>query len=149
MSRLFIICLIIVCVFLSACSEIDMLDNGPNGTPPTSTPAPWEPKEGDENLLRGEVFLDETEIIILDVEPAQIVLRFSGELPTPCHNLRAVVSQPDSSNRINVEVYSLSKPEEICIQVIEPFDIEIPLGTFASGEYQVVVNGQRIGEVIP
>ena len=149
MSRHLIICLIIGCVFLSACSEADLPDIGPDGTPPTSTPAPWEPKEGDENLLRGEVFLDETEIIILEREPAEIILTISGELPTPCHNLRAVVSQPDSTNIMSVEVYSLSKPEEICIQVLEPFDIEIPLGIFTSGEYQVVVNGQRTGEIIP
>ena len=80
---------------------------------------------------------------------SRFVIRISGALPTPCHNIRVIVSEADDNNNIQVEVYSLSDPNEICIQVLEPFEIIVPLGVYTSGEYQVVVNEKGIGEIKP
>jgi hypothetical protein len=99
--------------------------------------------------VRGEVFLDKTDIVILESDIPKFVLRISGALPTPCHNIRVIVSEPDDRNNIQVDVYSLSDPDEICIQVLEPFETIVPLGIYTSGEFQVVVNGKEIGEIKP
>ncbi|MGB6422595.1 MAG: hypothetical protein WBF05_12225, partial [Anaerolineales bacterium] len=79
----------------------------------------------------------------------QFELLVEGALPTPCHELRVEISDPDEQNRIYVEVYSLSKPGEICVQVLESFDENVPLKGFPSGEYSVWVNGEEVGEINP
>lgn len=120
---------------------------GPDGEEPT--PPPWEPVPGDEALHRGPVYFDERELLVLESFPPQFVLRLAGSLPTPCHQLRAFVPEPDDRNRIRVEVYSLVEPEKICIQVLEPFEANVPLGSYASGSYTVFVNGEQVGKVEP
>src|SRR5215210_4304258 len=76
--------------------------NPPGGTMPTNeAPAnELEPKPGDEKLTRGNVFIQEYGLMIRESFPPQVSLAFSGELPTPCHQLRAVVSEPDEENKI-------------------------------------------------
>ena len=59
-------------------------------------------------MIRGEVFVDSQEILLMESYPVQVALQVSGNLPTPCHMLRAEVSEPDSENNINVELFSLS-----------------------------------------
>jgi hypothetical protein len=77
------------------------------------------------------------------------MLLIGGALPTPCHELRVEILDPDEQNRIYVEVYSLSEPGEICVQVLESFDESVPLKGFPSGEYSVWVNGEEVGGIIP
>ncbi len=57
-----------------------------------------------------------------------------------------MISEPDEDNQIRIEVYSVANPDEICIQVLSPFKVEIRLDTFDEGEYVVWVNGEQIGE---
>jgi hypothetical protein len=95
----------------------------------------------------GEAFVNESQIIVQENAPHQHLLRLSGALPTPCHQLRVLLPEPDELARIWVEVYSLSDPAEICIQVLEPFEASIPLGEFSPGEYEVLVNGDLIGSI--
>ncbi|HSL28158.1 MAG TPA: hypothetical protein VK900_03070 [Anaerolineales bacterium] len=120
----------------------------PEGSMPTSEPpeSPFGPKPGDEQLTRGEVYLDEASLLIRESFPPQIVLVLRGNLPTPCHELRAEVAPPDPENKIEVDVYSVADPDTICTQVLEPLDEQIELGTFPSGHYAVWVNGQLAGE---
>lgn len=80
-------------------------------------------------------------------------LRFScrvglrqGSLPTPCNHLRVAVSAPNAKNRIFIDVYSVIDPNQICIQMLAPLEVNIPLGSFPPGHYSVWVNGEKIGE---
>ena len=118
-----------------------------NGSTPMETPdMPFAPKPDDTKLLRGNVFINESELLIRESFPPQITLSLSGDLPTPCHELRVDVKDPDSKNKINVKVYSVVDPDQVCIQVLEPFQANIDLGTFPSGHYTVWVNGDMVGE---
>jgi hypothetical protein len=118
-----------------------------NGSIPMETPdMPFAPKPDDTNLLRGNVFINESGLLIRESFPPQITLSLSGDLPTPCHELRIDVKVPDSENKINVEVYSVVDPDQVCIQVLEPFQANIELGTFPSEHYTVWVNGEKAGE---
>lgn len=115
-------------------------------------PAPWEPVAGDADLSRGEVSLIDKEIQVDTSDASQYLLFLSGTLPTPCHQLRVTVSRPDEKNQIYVETYSVFDPSEICIQVLESFEENIPLGSFSSGSqitYTVFVNGQSVGQFVP
>jgi hypothetical protein len=109
-------------------------------------PSPLEPLPDEENLVRGNVFLDEADILVLESFPVQIVLHLSGQLPSPCHNLRANLAEPDKENRIEIEVFSLIDPGVMCAQVVKDFETRINLGSFPSGSYTVWVNGEQIGE---
>jgi hypothetical protein len=97
-------------------------------------------------LIRGPVYLGETQIYILESYPMQVKLEVTGNLPTPCHHLRATVSKPDNQNRIHVEIYSLTDPDVICIQVLEPFEERLSLGSFTDGSYTVWINGEQVEE---
>ncbi len=114
-----------------------------NTMPVNDPPAnPFAPKPGDVNLTRGEVFIKESGLLIRESSPPQIALFFSGDLPTACHELRALVSLPDTENKIMVDIYSVVDPDIICAQALEPFRENIELGTFPKGRYAVWVNGK-------
>ncbi len=119
----------------------------PEGETPAEPPSdPFAPQPGDDNLTRGNVFIQEMDILIRESFPPQIALSLSGELPTPCHQLRVQVSEPDADNRIVVEAYTIVNPDLACIQVVKPFSANITLGTFPSGHYSVWVNEELAGE---
>jgi hypothetical protein len=92
------------------------------------------------------VFLNEASLTIRESFPPQISLTLAGDLPTPCNQLRVAIGSPDSEHKIMVDVYSLVNPSQVCVQVLEPFEESIDLGTFPGGHYTVWVNGEMAGE---
>ena len=125
-------------------------------TPPVSTPPPVDdpiineepflPRPGDKALHRGTVYLDSIDLLTLESYPLQFSLALAGNLPTPCNHLRVAVSPPDAENKIVVNVYSVTDPNAVCIQVLEPFEVSIPLGSYPSGHYTLWVNGEQVAE---
>jgi hypothetical protein len=97
-------------------------------------------------MKRGEATIVESDVLLLESYPVQVMLNLKGTLSTPCHHLRARVDPPDSENRIQVEVFSLYDPNEICVQVLQEYETNIPLGTFPDGSYTVWVNEGQVGE---
>lgn len=122
-----------------------------NPTEPVTNETPvisnsYQPRQSDTHLIQGNVFLDSSEILTLESYPLQFTLHLKGSLPTPCHKLRVVVQPPDAQNQILIEVYSVVDPDKICIQVLEPFEISVPLGSYSTGKYTIYVNGEVIAE---
>jgi hypothetical protein len=107
----------------------------------------WEPKPEDVNLETGEAFINATDILTMESYPPQFAVMVSGAMPTPCHELRVEVSEPDQKNQIHVKIYSINDPSKMCIQVLESFETNVPLGTPPPGTYQVILNGDEIGEI--
>lgn len=133
----------------AATSEPDTaVTNPPGEDMPAEEPArnPFSPQAGDEDLIRGNVYLRDASILIRESFPPQIALLISGDLPTPCNQLRAEVGAPDQENKITVDLYSVSDPDRMCVQVLEPFEESLDLGTFPAGHYTVWVNGEMVGE---
>jgi hypothetical protein len=120
----------------------------PEGTMPSNEPPvnPLAPQPDDENLVRGELFLQEATLVIRESFPPQVSLTLRGDLPTPCHALRAILNPPDGENNIIVEAYSVVDPHRICTQVLRPFEESLDLGTYPGGHYTVWVNGEMAGE---
>lgn len=134
---------LLVCFsLLSACAS----QQDSNGDEPSGIVNPYQPQPGDDTMQRGNVYLDAVDVLILESYPLQIDLAIQGSLPTPCHHLRVVASKPDQQNRIMVEMYSLVDPDLICVQVLEPVQATIALGSFPSGHYTVWVNSEQVGE---
>jgi hypothetical protein len=149
--------LLFVMLVLSACSPLpgtvtlppdSAVTSPPEDGAPTSEPVtnPLAPRSGDEQLRRDHAFVQEAGLLIRESYPPQIALTISGELPTPCHQLRVVVTSPDAENKIAADVYSVVNPDMMCTQVLKPFQEQIELGTFPSGHYSVSVNGELAGE---
>ena len=139
-----------------SCSPLPVATNEPD-TAVTNPPGdnmsteeplrnPFAPQAEDKDLVRGNVYLSEASLVIRESFPPQISLLIRGDLPTPCNHLRADVGAPDQENKIAVELYSLIDPDKVCVQVLEPFEESIDLGTFPAGHYTVWVNGEMIGE---
>jgi hypothetical protein len=118
----------------------------PEQRPPLPINSEYLPQRDDGNLTRGNVYIDRSELLIMESYPVQIALVLQGSLPTPCNQLRVIAKPPDEQNRIQVEVYSVVDPQQICVQVLEPFEANIGLGSFPTGHYSVWVNGEMIGE---
>lgn len=100
--------------------------------------------------LRGEVYIKQIDLVIMESYPIQVSLHVTGELPTPCDKLVYDVSAPDEDNQIQVDIYHLYDPAGICIQKIEPFDENIAISALDTpledGTYSVWVNGEKAGE---
>lgn len=153
-----ILTIAIVAVLLAACGTVSATQIPESDVPvsntnaPTEDPAeepsvmPYAPQPEDNNLTRGNIFIEEKGLLIRESYPPQITLQVSGNLPNPCHALRAVISEPDAENKINVEVYTVVDPNLMCTEVLKPFSQNIELGTFPSGHYSVWVNGELAGK---
>jgi hypothetical protein len=145
---LIIVCLVIVitaCAGKPSDAAINR-DTDQQTTIGDGTRSPLDPIPGEENMSRGSLVIRESHLQIMESYPLQIALDIQGELPSPCHQLRAEVSEPDDQGRIQVELYSLSDPEVICIQVLEPFETNLSLGSYPDGSYTVWLNGELVGE---
>ena len=114
------------------------------GTNSVLTRSDWTPQAGDQKYTRGEVIIQESGILPSKEDTQVSALYISGTLPTPCHKLRVVVSEPDAQDVIQVEVYTVSDPNEMCIQVLEPFSAEVPLQGYVEGKTTVLVNGEPL-----
>lgn len=132
-------------LFLAACAPSPDTPAG-SETPSAPQSGDYIPSPADSALTRGEVYLDSVELLTLESYPLQFMLNVKGNLPTPCHELRIAVSPPDATNRIVVDAYSLADPGGICVQVLEPFEVNFPLGSFPGGHYSVWVNGEKVAE---
>lgn len=108
----------------------------------------YQPQAEDKDLQRGNAMIDvaNSDLLTLETYPLRFNLVLRGSLPTPCHQLRAVVNAPDAENKINIEAYSVVDPETVCAQVIEPFETTVGLGSFPAGHYTVLVNGEQVAE---
>lgn len=107
------------------------------------------PPPDDEGRDRGPIYLDEVDLLVKESFPVQVELVLRGALPTPCASLQWVVEPADDRGRIDVVAYSLQDPAVDCIQVLEPLEEAIPLGSYSQGTYTVWLNGTRVGEFSP
>lgn len=148
--------LLLAMLLVSACARLPEPTSGPDvpitGPPIDSAPTleaetdPLAPQPGDADLIRGDAYLRTASLLIRESFPPQTGLTFAGELPTACHQLRVEISPPDPENRIVLEVYTVVDPEQVCTQVLEPFDESLNLGSFPTGHYTVWVNSKLAGE---
>ena len=104
------------------------------------------PQREDGNLTQGNVFIDYSELSLMESDPIQVMLTLQGSLPSPCNQLRVIARAPDEQSQIQIDVYSVVDPDKACVQVLESFEANIGLGSFPTGYYSVWVNGEMVGE---
>ncbi|KAA3648101.1 MAG: hypothetical protein DWQ07_03655 [Chloroflexi bacterium] len=152
----YLVLLTTTCVLmLTACSSSQVpplptpteLVNAPE---PPSAPEPTTVDDLDDNgSPQSAVFINESQLLIMESFPVQIAVEIKGDLPAPCHQLVTVVAEPDDQNRIAIDVYSINELIGVdCIQVLEPFEesIPVPMEDQPDGIYTIWINGENIGE---
>ena len=106
----------------------------------------FSPKPGDGALDRGNLYIETADLLTMESFPLQFALQLTGNLPTPCNQLRLKVSPPDADKRIDIEAYTVIDPGMMCTQVLKPFEANLPLGSFPAGHYTLWLNGEKISE---
>lgn len=91
------------------------------------------------------MFVDATDILYLESFPVQVRLVVQGSVPTPCHQTRWEVE--DLGRAIDVRLWSEILLGQSCAQVLAPFEVSIPLGSFESASSPVLLNGEQVGWV--
>ena len=112
--------------------------------PFVSPPAPGVTVTPGEDVVFGEALVEEVSIVFLVSFPLQVRVTVSGYLPNPCSWVDQVtVDRVD--RQFNVRLLRGSNAGEICIQVEEAFEENIPLDVYGlpAGDYTVDVNGVR------
>ena len=113
-----------------------IVEPGPVG----SIPEPRPPIEGS---VDGEVWVTGADVRIMESFPVQIMLDVTGDKPTPCHEIFWTVE--DDGEEIEIEMISQVAAEQNCAQVIEPFTIAVPLGSWTSESREIRLNGEVVG----
>jgi hypothetical protein len=137
---------------LSACSVLQIPTSTPTPTPsgpPAGYIAPQNPFPStfkDSAITRDPVFVNQTQTIQDQNDPSKFSLTVSGNMPSPCHQLRASVSPPAPEGKIDVTLYALVDANQICEHVLASFQVDIPLGTYPPGHYIIWFNGEKIDE---
>ncbi len=156
--------ILLLCMLLSACapSNPDSQPSYPNSYPsnsgqpveenqppilPANPDNPYAPQAGDKDLQTDKVYLDISEVQTISPFPPDYQVALRGSLPTPCHSLRVQIKPPDEQNNIYIEVYSVSDPNMVCTQVLQPFDVTVPLKNLIPVLYKVWLNGNKIAEI--
>lgn len=87
------------------------------GLPPTGTaPADWP---------EGDLTVEDADLVERSGEPGRVDLVITGDLPNPCHI--PVWDIEESDRAITVDLRSAEDPDQVCAQVLQPFEITIPL----------------------
>ena len=83
------------------------------------------------------------DLLQLESFPVQLMLHVEGLLPNPCSTAGWELTQAPPGE-IEVELYAIPDGSEACIQVLAPFEVNIPLGPQPAGEYRILLNGMDI-----
>ena len=96
---------------------------------------------GTGSALEGPLPVEIQKVDMLQLEsfPVQIVLHVEGWLPNPCSDLEWEVEDADPAVVV-VELYAVPQDVEACIQVLAPFEVNIPLGAVEGR--QILLNGE-------
>ena len=87
-------------------------------------------------------YIRDVEVSILESFPPQVSVDIQGDHPTPCHETLTEVTE-DGSDYTVVVWSAAPEPGTACAQVLEPFEVVVPIGNgFEPGDYTVTVNGE-------
>lgn len=149
--KLHLLDILVIALLVASCSTPSDNPDEPvtSETPQQSMNPATDPRPGDDDWVRAPAYVDSTDLLVMESYPLQYDLNVKGSLPTPCHQLRVRVDQPDRQGNIVIEAYSVANPDRMCAQVLAPFEVNLSLGSYPPGKYQLHLNGEVIGELNP
>jgi hypothetical protein len=136
--------LLVLVVLAAGCFGLNLSSAPDGGDEPTTTlPGGGDNPPGTTLPIAGRfpVYVDGVEFLLLESWPVQVKAVVRGTLPTPCHTLAWNLGEPDAAGRIELSLFSTVDMDQVCTQVLHPFEQTIDVGSFTSGSYVLVVNG--------
>jgi hypothetical protein len=149
--------LLVIALAVTACGLV-----GTPGGDTTTTMGSEDPGDGDEPIAEpgepgvipeprppipgnvdGPVMISSASLRIMESFPIQVALDVEGDKPTPCHEIFWTVD--DTGETIEIEMISQTASDQACAQVIEPFIIAVPLGSWQGESRDVTLNGEPVG----
>ena len=149
--------LLVVALAITACGALDAA-----GGDTTTTIGSEDPGDGDDPVaepgepgvipeprppipgnIDGPVMISGASLRIMESFPIQVMLDVEGDKPTPCHDIFWTAA--DTGEVIEIEMISQTAGDQACIQVIEPFMIAVPLGSWQGESRDVTLNGEPVG----
>lgn len=129
-------------ILIAACGGAD---DGLGSSPPSSDPlVPPVDNPLPEGHVEGPVYDLQTEIVVSGGSPRRVRLDVTGNLPDPCHVPYWTVR--DDGSVLAVSLVSGVAPDAgACIEVIQPFEVQIDLGAWAVEGRTITLNGETIG----
>lgn len=112
-----------------------------------SAPAPGDGAAGLDNPLPagwsdGPIFLDSSELVVAESFPLQVSIKISADLPTPCDEPFWKIA--DDGTTLDVTIFTGVDPAQTCIQMIQPIEFSIDLGSWDEPR-EVLLNGEPLG----
>jgi hypothetical protein len=95
---------------------------------------------GDGRQALDPAYVETVALLFLESYPVQVRAVVTGNLPTPCHTLRWDLAE--DGDTIVLELSASYDPTETCAQVLEPFEVTVDVGSFETGSYTLMVNGE-------
>jgi len=95
----------------------------------------------------GELVIESVELLQAESWPVQIRMELVGTLPSACHSLEYAVILPDADGMIEVEAHAKLEGNSECAQQAEPFRQGIGLGSYTEADFEVLLNGEPVGEI--
>ncbi len=114
---------------------------------PANPENPYAPLPGDFKLQADKAYLESHELQTISMFPPEYLLVLKGTLPTPCHALRVQITPSEETNTLAINVYSVTDPNAVCTQVLQPFNAEVPIRNLIPVRYKVFLNGEQIAEI--
>lgn len=142
----------IIAIFISGCIPIPTPTPTPTSAPPyriTPDKNPFEPQLEDVSRQVATVII--TSVVFseqYEYNPPRAAIRFVGNMPSVCNELRIDISEPDKEYNVFIEVYSLINPDVQCDNVFQQFEASVLMGTYSPGRYYVWVNGALAGDFV-
>jgi hypothetical protein len=112
----------------------------------TSTPDSVTPSVDQGQREKAWVDWDYSEVVVMESYPMQVDVIVRGDVPSPCHELRWEIAEPNENNEIHIEVWSVVDPAANCDALLEPFEERFRVGEFTEYGYSIWVNGMQVGE---
>ncbi|MGD2179237.1 MAG: hypothetical protein PVG71_15605, partial [Anaerolineae bacterium] len=122
-------------LLLTACGA---LGAGAGKTPTEVPPAPGT------GTATGMAEVEEIDILIMESFPVQVAVVARGTLRDVCTEIDEVHREFDADSKaFSVEITTVRDPDEVCAQVLAPFEERISLDVYGlpAGTYTVDVNG--------
>jgi hypothetical protein len=92
-----------------------------------------------------DMVIDGTDVLLLESYPVQVRLLVTGSHPA-CETLAWDAAVGEAAGRIDVDLRSEPSSEDGCIGR-RSFEESIPLGSFETADFEIFLNGERVGAV--
>lgn len=100
-----------------------------------------EPPDGG-GVIIADMPIAEIEVLLAESDPVQVSVEVTGWLPDSCTEHHGT-QLTQAGNTITIRITTIRPKDLACATVVTEYQDRIPIGTFPTGDYIVIVNGME------